>query len=174
MVIWITGISASGKTTLSRAIMKKFKTLVPEMCLVDGDEVRALFGNDLSYDEVGRTAQITRIQKFVNILDDQKLCVVVAALYAHPKLLEWNSENFSEYYEIYLNAPLSIVRERDPKGLYKQADAGQMECVVGLDVPWHEPVNPTLKIDVSKSVDVNDLVLDVASVVPKLSRFLTD
>jgi cytidine diphosphoramidate kinase len=173
MIIWITGISASGKTTLARALIKKFKPSVPEMCLIDGDEIRALFENDLDYDEAGRTEQIKRIQKLAKILDEQKLCVVVAALYSHPELLEWNKENFSEYHEVYLNAPLSIVRERDPKGLYAKADAGKMECVVGLDVPWHEPINSTLQIDVTESSILEEMVKEVASVVPRLSLLST-
>jgi len=169
MVIWITGISAAGKTTLARALISQFKAQVPEMCLVDGDEIRALYGNDLSYDEAGRTEQIKRIQKYASILDQQQLCVVVAALYSHPSLLAWNRENFSDYHEVYLNAPLSIVRERDPKGIYAKADIGQMECVVGIDVPWHEPENPDLKFDISQSSSLDSMVKEIASIIPRLS-----
>lgn len=172
MVIWITGVSAAGKTTLARALIDRFKPSVPELCHVDGDEIRALFGNDLSYDEAGRTQQIKRIQKLTAILDEQGLCVVVAALYAHPDLLEWNRNNFSEYYEVYLDTPMSVARKRDPKGLYAKVAAGHMDNVVGIDVPWHAPQNPTLSIDMSHPKPIETMVVQIAALVPRLAAFI--
>lgn len=169
MVIWITGISASGKTTLAREIKNKFKKYIPQICIVDGDEIRELYGNDLDYSEESRVLQIKRVQKLAKLLSDQGLLVIVSALYSHPDLLNWNRENFSEYYEVYLNAPLSVVQQRDPKGLYAKAAAGKIESVVGIDVPWHGLENPTLTIDYSYEQDIQDVMNKVVSVVPILN-----
>ncbi|MBO89841.1 MAG: hypothetical protein CMP14_10000 [Rickettsiales bacterium] len=94
MVIWLTGISGAGKTTLAALIRDNFKGCLPEMVLVDGDEVRELFGHNLGYKEEDRYRQIERIQKLAHMLDRQCMIVVVSALYAHPRLLEWNRDNF--------------------------------------------------------------------------------
>ena len=104
MVIWITGLSGVGKTTLATALYEAMKPGLPALVRIDGDEVRALFGNSLSFAESDRRLQIQRIQSLAAMLDGQGLTVIVAALYAHPELLAWNRDHFSDYFEVYLEA----------------------------------------------------------------------
>lgn len=147
MIIWITGLSGAGKTTLCNAMAKVLKPRMPHLAIVDGDVIRALFGSDLDYTEASRVIQIKRIQSVAKFLDDQGFIVLVAALYAHPDLLDWNRRNFRNYFEIYLDASLELVAGRDSKGLYAAARNGEDKNVVGMDIPWHAPVVSDLRLE---------------------------
>lgn len=146
-VIWLTGLSGAGKTTIAEAIHAQVKPHLPELVLIDGDIIRDLFGTGLGFHEAARHEQIGRIQRLSRMLAEQGLVVLVAALYAHPDLLAWNRQNLPGYVEVYVNTPLDLVRSRDVKGLYAKAAAGAMPNVVGLDIPWHVPASPDLVID---------------------------
>lgn len=169
MVIWITGISGSGKSTLCDALHAVLKPRIPELVILDGDVVREAFGGDLGYREEDRVVQITRLRGLARALSEQGLVVIVAALYAHPDLLDWNRENIPGYFEIYLDAPLSLVQARDPKGLYAKAAAGEMPDVVGIDIPWHAPARPDLRIDMTGNEAPEALARRVIEAVPGLS-----
>ena len=117
MVIWITGISGAGKTTIANSLIEKYKNKLPHLINLDGDVVRKLYGDDLGYEENDRISQIKRMQKICLFLENQNLIIIVSALYSNPTLMEWNRKYFSNYFEIYLNVPLELVKRRDPKGL---------------------------------------------------------
>jgi len=168
MVIWITGLSGSGKTTLATALYKAMKPRLPALVRIDGDEVRALFGNSLGFAESERRLQIQRIQSLATMLDGQGLPVIVAALYAHPDLLAWNREHFSDYFEIYLEASLELVRSRDSKELYAKAQAGEISHVVGMDVPWHAPDNPHMTVTAEDDLDVDAVARDIMGRLPSI------
>jgi adenylylsulfate kinase-like enzyme len=146
-VVWVTGLSGTGKTTLCRALWRALKPAYPELVCLDGDAVREAFGHDLGYREADRRTQIQRMQRLAKLLADQGQIVLVAALYAHPELLEWNRRNLPGYFEVHLQASLETLRARDPKDLYRRAAQGQCENVVGLDIPWHAPVAPDLVLE---------------------------
>ncbi|WP_246270747.1 adenylyl-sulfate kinase [Hongsoonwoonella zoysiae] len=172
VVVWVTGLSGSGKTTLCAALRSLLKPRIPELVLIDGDIVREIFGGDLGFGEADRARQIKRIQSLARELDKQGQVVIVAALYAHPDLLHWNRQNFKDYFEIYLDAPLSLVRQRDPKGLYGKAARGEIESVVGIDVPWNPPANPDLRIDVATVPKPAELARNVAQAIPRFAAAL--
>lgn len=170
MIIWNTGISGSGKSTLCDALTKLLKPSIPELVLLDGDVVREAFGGDLGYGEQDRVVQIRRLQALARALSEQNLVVLVAALYSHPDLLAWNRQNMNPYFEVYLEAPLSLVQARDPKGLYAKAAAGDMPDVVGLDIPWHPPEAPDLVIDMTDGNSPEALAQMVVSAFPPLAE----
>ncbi len=151
MVIWITGLSASGKSTLSNAFKNKYGSDIPNMVLLDGDIIRDLFGNDLGHTESDRVIQIQRIQKLALFLEQQSINVVVAALYANDELLANNRKTFKDYYEVYLKGEIQYLKTREFKNLYKQALDGKITDVVGVDIKWNEPNNPDLVFEISKS-----------------------
>ncbi len=169
MVIWITGLSGAGKTTLATALYEAMKPRLPALVRIDGDEVRALFGNSLGFSEPDRRLQIQRLQSLATMLDGQGLVVIVAALYAHPELLAWNRDHFSDYFEIYLEASIDLVRSRDSKGLYAKAQAGEMADVVGVDVPWHAPDSPHMTVTAADDLDMGAVVRDIMGRLPSLS-----
>ena len=163
MVIWITGISGAGKTTIANSLIDKYKKVLPNLVNIDGDDIRNLYGNDLGYEETQRIIQIKRLQKLCLFLENQGQIVIASALYSSPFLMAWNRENFSEYYEIYLNVSLELVKIRDPKGIYKKYELGREKNIVGIDVPWHEPEKPNLiiNIDEKKSIsEITDLITE--------------
>ena len=146
MVVWLTGLSGAGKTTIAEAIVSLVKPHLPALVFIDGDVIRDLFGSGLGYDEEARKLQISRIQRLALFLSRQNILVLVAALYSNPELMHWNRINLPGYFEIYVDTPLTIVQERDTKGLYSRARAGKVTNVVGMDVPWHAPQNPDMVV----------------------------
>ena len=161
MIIWITGISGSGKTTLALQLIKKLKIKNKNIFNVDGDIIRDLFGNDLKYDIQSRITQIKRIQKLCILLNRQKIITVVSALYSSEELLNWNRKNFKKYFEIYLKASVDLAIKRDVKGLYKKFKEKKEKNIVGLDIPWNEPVKYDLKVDMDKSPTIEETVNEV-------------
>ena len=173
MVIWITGLSGTGKTTLCEALRALIKSRLAETVVLDGDVIRALFDTGLGYREQDRVVQIGRIQALAKLLSDQGLVVIVGALYAHPDLLSWNREKFGDYFEVYLEASIEFLRGRDSKGLYARAAAGEVN-VVGVDIPWHAPLRPDMTIDASASRPAGELARELADAVPRLHAALAD
>lgn len=170
MVIWATGLSGSGKSTLCDALYQQLKSRLPALVRLDGDEVRAAFGDDLAYAERDRHKQISRIQRIAKLLANQRIPVLVAALYAHPDLLAWNRKNLPGYFEIYIKAGLELLRQRDSKKLYSRAFAGEMTDVVGVDIPWHEPTQSDLVIDAASAAAPDILATQVISALSASSK----
>lgn len=174
MVIWVTGLSASGKTTLCNALRSLLHPRLPNLVLLDGDTVRDAFSNDLSYRESDRFIQIGRLQRLARELSHQGHVVLVAALYAHPDLLQWNRSEIENYFEVYIEAPLSLLEERDPKGLYRKAAKGEMPDVVGLDIAWHAPQNADLVIKAMQSESPERMACRVAEAAGLLAKPAAD
>jgi len=152
MVVWLTGLSGSGKSTISDSLVPKLRVKIGPFVHIDGDVVREVFGNDLGYDIASREIQIGRIQSLAKIISDQDINVLVAALYSNPKILNWNRTHFKSYFEIYVDAPLEILVKRDTKGIYNKLLNGSQNNIVGFDLPWTPPQSPDLII---KSAEEN-------------------
>ena len=174
MVIWITGISGAGKTTLATALAQMLKARLPNLVVLDGDAIRAVFGSTLGYSIRDRLVQIQRLQSLAAVLDGQNIVTVVAAVYSSPEVLLWNRKNFSPYYEIYLKASLQLVQQRDSKRIYSEALAGRLANVVGLDIPWLEPEFPDLVIDADEKQYPEQLAFLVAQLDPLLKNALLE
>jgi len=168
-VVWITGLSGAGKTTLCEALYGRLKPSLPQLVKLDGDVVRKALSSDLGYGEADRRVQIGRIQGMTKILADQGISVLVGALYAHPALLQWNRDNLPGYVEVYLKASLDLLRDRDSKGLYAQADADNTGNIVGLDIQWHEPLQPDVVIDVDSGSSPQSMAKEIWNAIPSLN-----
>lgn len=173
MVIWITGLSASGKTTLCGSLVKLLKSKVPELVVLDGDVVRSAFGHNLGHNVEDRVLQVQRLQSMARVLSAQGLLVLVGVLYAREDLLVWNRNNLPNYFEIYLRASMSTVRARDPKGLYAAADRGEISDVVGVHIPWNEPQFADMIVDQDAGVPPDILARLIAERIPRLRNALT-
>ena len=169
MVIWVTGMSGAGKTTLCNAVWNLVKPSIPELVLLDGDQVRELFGADLDYSEPSRERQIARLRRLARFHALQGLIPMVAALYSRQDLLEENRRVLPGYFEVYLNAPLDLLYQRDNKGLYAGARSGKTKDVVGVDIPWHPPQNADLVFDVYEGQDVNAMARQLADRIPRFA-----
>lgn len=161
MVLWITGLSASGKTTVARAFLEVIKNSGVQKVFLDGDYVRELFGGDLGYDENSRIKHIQRVQRLAKFLTDQGIDVVVAALYSNREILAENRKLFDKYFEVYLKADIEFLKIRENKALYSKAQSNEIKNVVGIDIIWQEPMNPDLVMDTNILRDPSALALEI-------------
>ncbi len=159
MIIWLIGLSGSGKTTLAKSLYDHLKPTCRHLALVDGDQLRNVFPDDVDHTVEGRRRNAARLSRLCRFLDGQDIHVVAAVLSIFPEWQAWNREHFSRYFEVFLDVPLDVVKARDTKGLY----GGTIPNVVGLDIPFPRPANPDLIVDVAmqeKGVEAcRDLIL---------------
>ena len=146
MVIWLIGLSGSGKTTLADKIVSDLREVDQTVVSLDGDILRELWGNDLGHDLESRRENAQRICRLCQFLDQQGLDVVCAILSIFPESREWCRQNLSSYYEVFIDAPLSQVMDRDVKGIYSKYKNGEIKDVAGLDLEFPIPQNPDLVI----------------------------
>lgn len=171
MVVWLTGLSGAGKSTIADAMVRIIKPHLPSLVWIDGDVIRDLFGAGLGFDEQARKMQIGRLQRLAHFLARQDIPVIVSALYAHPDLMQWNRDHLAGYFEVYVNTPLATVISRDTKGLYSNAIKGGMPNMVGIDIPWHEPINSDLVVETAET-SPESIAQKIVYSVPKLKSFI--
>jgi adenylylsulfate kinase len=169
MVIWIIGMSGSGKTTIGGRLAARLKKTHPNLVFLDGDILRDVWGDWLGHDIAGRRVNAHRISHLCRVLDLQKIHIVAAVLSIFPEWQRWNRENFSRYFEVFLDVPMQVLQARDPKALYRRAFAGEIQNVVGVDIPFPRVEHPDLVLDNATDLtDVEPLVERVLTVLPPL------
>ena len=145
----------------------RLKPLLPELVLLDGDAIRESLSTDLGFDEADRIRQIGRVQRLAKLLSSQGLVVLVAVVYANPQLLAWNREQIPDYTEVLIDAPIEMVRGRDPKGLYARVSRAETRDVVGVDLPWNRPEHADVVID--PQTPAEEAAATIAKAVPRLA-----
>lgn len=167
MVIWIIGLSGTGKTTLATQVVERIRQMNRKVVLLDGDLIRDLFGNDVDHSIEGRRRNADRLSVLTKFLADQGIHVVAAVLSIFPEWRRWNRENIADYSEVYLKASMQTLLRRDIKDLYAKALKGEIIDVVGVDIPFPEPQSPDLVIE-------NDVdLLDVKKLTDRIMRLKT-
>lgn len=154
MVVWITGLSGSGKTTLANETAFFLRAAGHGVVVLDGDELREVFGdratNQLSYSRNQRLALAMQYAHLCRIFAAQGLIIVVATISLFREVHAWNRANLPNYFEVYLKVPLDELRRRDPKGIYRRFDAGEIKDVAGLDLPIDEPYSADWVVEFMK------------------------
>ena len=145
MIIWLIGLSGSGKTSVGKGLYNKLSKSEPFVFL-DGDQVREMWGDNLGYEVEDREKNAIRISKLCKFLDQQNINVVAAVLSNFPKWQSWNRNNFTSYKEIFLDTPIELLKKRDSKKIYSRAKSGKLKNVVGIDIEFTPPKNYDLKI----------------------------
>lgn len=150
MVIWLIGLSGAGKSHIGRTLYRRMKRFNPATVLVDGDEIRAIFRHDrdesaFTIEERRKNAE--RIRELCAWLDRQGIDVVCCILSLFEESHRWNRETYGEYFEVYVSAPLEVLKYRNPKDLYRRAERGEIRNVVGVDIPFQPPADPDLVIE---------------------------
>ena len=141
--IWITGLSGAGKSTLAVELTGKLRALDQVVVMLDGDELREVFGaaaaNAQNHGRDGRLALAMQYARLCRVMAVQGMTVVIATISLFREVIAWKSGIFPGYFEVYLKVPVEELRRRDPKGIYRRFDAGELANVTGLDLSFDEP-----------------------------------
>jgi adenylylsulfate kinase len=164
-VFWITGLSASGKTTLGVELTRRIKNHGANVIFLDGDNLRFVLGEVATHSREDRVRLAYTYARLCRMLCEQGVIVVIATVALFSEIHAWNRENLLGYFEIFLDVPISELRNRDPKGIYKQFDQGKIKNVAGLDLKVDFPSNPDLHFIFDPEIEVHEMaqtVLDYA------------
>jgi len=163
VTIWLTGLSASGKSTIACALEQHLLHLSKFAYRLDGDNVRFGLNKDLGFDEKSRNENIRRIGEVSKLFADS--CAIAITAFISPYLAdravarEIHEKASLSFVEVFVDAPLHVVEQRDPKGLYKKARAGEIKDFTGISAPYEAPETPEIHIrtdeyDVERSVAI--------------------
>ena len=150
-IIWFTGLSGSGKTTIANALEQRLHKESFRTYLLDGDNVRHGLSNDLGFSDSDRTENIRRIGEVSKLFIDAGVMVLATFIspFINDRKFVRNIVNETEFVEIYIKCPLDLCEGRDVKGLYKKARSGEIKHFTGIDSPYEEPESAELTIDTS-------------------------
>lgn len=159
MVIWIIGLSRSGKTTIAKALMKKLYKKRRKFIHVDGDVIRKIYSDKLGHTMKEREINAERLSKLTKYLSDQGLNVIGSVLSNFPKWQRWNKKNIKNYKQVFLKVNLSTLLLRDKKKLYKNAIRRKIKNVVGIDIRFNKPIKGSIVINNNKNLDNVDPIV---------------
>ena len=146
-VLWFTGLSGSGKSTVASAVERKLHQQGIRTFILDGDNVRTGLNSDLDFSAASREENIRRIAHVSALMRDAGLVVLSAFVSPYQKDRDFVRECVqSDFSEIFISTPLEVCEQRDVKGLYAKARAGQISNFTGISAPFEEPTNPELKV----------------------------
>ena len=146
-VLWFTGLSGSGKSTLASAVERKLHQQGVRTFILDGDNVRTGLNSDLDFSAASREENIRRIAHVSALMKDAGLVVLSAFVSPYQKDRDFVRDCAqSDFSEIFISTPLEVCEQRDVKGLYAKARAGQISNFTGISAPFEEPTNPELDV----------------------------
>lgn len=147
-VIWLTGLSGAGKSTLANALESTLFQMGIHTYLLDGDNVRLGINSNLGFEQADRTENIRRVAETAKLFVDAGVVVIAALIspmQADRDMARQKFEN-EEFFEVFVDCPLAVCLERDPKGLYQKAIQGQIPNFTGVSAPYETPQSPHLTI----------------------------
>jgi bifunctional enzyme CysN/CysC len=148
-VLWFTGLSGSGKSTIANEVEKKLALMNRHTFLLDGDNVRHGLNKDLGFTEADRIENIRRIGEVAKLMTDAGLIVLTAFIspFRAERRMVRDMLEEAEFIEVFVDTPLAVAEERDVKGLYKKARAGELKNFTGIDSPYEPPENPEITVN---------------------------
>lgn len=145
--LWFTGLSGSGKTTLSRQIEEILLERGMKVEVLDGDVVRTNLSKGLGFSKEDRDTNIRRIGFVCSLLTRNDVVAIAAAISPYRDVRAENRKLIGSYVEVFCKCPLEVLKERDPKGLYKKAAAGEIKHFTGVDDPYEDPEDPEVLVE---------------------------
>ena len=160
-VLWLTGLSASGKTTLATLLSVELTKAQLACFVLDGDRLRSGLCSDLGFSAADRAENIRRAGEVARLLLDAGVIVIAALIspYASDRARVRSMFNHNQFYEVFLECPIEVCRKRDPKGLYLKAEAGVIPTFTGITDPYEPPSAPELvlrtgELTIGESLDM--------------------
>lgn len=151
MTIWMTGLSGSGKSTIARLVEAELIARGRAAYVLDGDNLRHGLNSDLGFSPDDRTENVRRVGEVAGLLADAGLVTLVPVIAPYEadreRVRRDHDSRGSTFMEVFVDAPLEVCRERDPKGLYARAAAGEITGMTGVDAPYEAPTSPDLHLD---------------------------
>lgn len=168
MMVWFTGLSGAGKSTLAEAVFSQLATRGYRVEILDGDIVRAHLCKGLGFSREDRIENIRRVAFVGNLLARHGVVVLVPVIAPYRAIRAEVRAGSPAYMEVFVNAPLDICEQRDPKGLYRRARAGEIGNFTGLDDPYEAPESP----DVECQTHVEGIAACTGKVLEKIALSL--
>lgn len=161
-ILWFTGLSGAGKSTISERLHEEFKTRGYKAELLDGDVVRTNLSKGLGFSKEDRDTNIRRIGFVADLLARNGVIAITAAISPYREIRDEIRANTGEFVEVYAKCPLEALVERDVKGLYKKALAGEIQNFTGVSDPYEPPLTPevVVRTDTQSVEDSTQIVLD--------------
>ncbi|PLX72210.1 MAG: adenylyl-sulfate kinase [Desulfuromonas sp.] len=152
-VLWFTGLSGAGKSTIANLVEKKMRSLGKHTYLLDGDNVRHGLNRDLGFTDADRVENIRRVGEAAKLFVDAGIIVLVSFIspFRSERDMAREMVEAGEFYEVYVNTPLEVCEQRDPKGLYKKARAGELKNFTGIDSTYEEPESPEIVVNAAEA-----------------------
>lgn len=162
-VVWFTGLSGSGKSTIANIVERKLHQMGRHTYMLDGDNVRHGLNRDLGFTEEDRVENIRRVAEVSGLMVDAGLIVLVSFIspFRAERRLARERLAEGEFIEVFVDTPIEVAEQRDPKGLYKKARQGELKNFTGIDSPYERPEKPEIRIDstVTSAEEAADIVI---------------
>lgn len=149
-VIWLTGIPASGKTTIATLLKDYYKQKNLPVDILDGDEIRNTLSSDLGFSEKDRKEHNRRVIFIAKLLSKNGITTIIPLISPYRETREFARKEIPNFVEVWVKASIDECKKRDPKGLYKKALVGEITNLTGLQAPYEEPESPELILDTEK------------------------
>ncbi len=144
VILWLTGLSGAGKTTIARGIECELKARNCLVEVLDGDEIRSHISKELGFSKEDREINIRRIGFVANLLSRNGIVAIVAAISPYRAIRDEIRMNTENFIEVYVDAPLEVCEARDVKGLYAKARSDKIKNFTGIQDPYEAPINPEI------------------------------
>jgi len=146
-VIWLTGLPASGKTILANELKKYYDQKSIPCDILDGDEIRKTLSKDLGFSPEDRKEHNRRVICVAQLLTKNGITTIIPLISPYRETRDNARKEIPKFFEVWVKASIDECKRRDPKGLYKKAQAGEIQNLTGLQAPYEEPKNPELILD---------------------------
>lgn len=145
VTLWFTGLSGAGKTTICEAVERNLAASGYRIEVLDGDEIRKVLGKDLQYSRTDREENLRRIGHVAKLLSRNGVIVLVSVISPYREIRRELRDAIGNFAEVFVSTPIEVCEQRDPKGLYKKARAGEIKQFTGIDDAYEAPTRPEIE-----------------------------